>query len=77
MNTLTNLVFNYASTAKIRIKKSNVYVSDNHPGVYGIVTEKLSFTVPKSFSIMGKKHLYIPKSYYERVLEQYYKNLKS
>lgn len=70
-----NLYFKYASTAKIRIKIGNVYKADEWPGVYAIVTERLSFLIPRVAVIITDKYAYIPLSIYRDALNNFYKRL--
>jgi len=71
----TKLYFNYPSNAKIRIKKTNCYYSDDYPAVYRIITEKLDFLIPKVAVIFSKNHVYIPNSIYTEKLNQYYSSI--
>lgn len=73
----SSLFFNYSSISKIRIKKENCYIAPEYPCLYGIVTKKLSFTIPKVAVILSKKYVYIPLSVYRIALTNYYKNVKS
>lgn len=73
----TPLFFNYGSTAKIRIKKENCYENPDYPCLYGIVTKKLCFTLPKAAVIMTKTHVYIPNEIYRQALTKYYQNVKN
>lgn len=75
MKTTHQLYFDYQSTAKIRIKIDNVYKADEWPGIYAVVTKKLSFLIPKVAVILTKTHAYIPLSFYRDVLNNFYKQL--
>jgi hypothetical protein len=72
----TPLFFNYSSTAKIRIKKANCYESPDYPCLYGIITKKLCFTIPRAAVIMTKAHVYIPNEIYRQELVKYYNQIK-
>jgi hypothetical protein len=72
MKTATDLYFKYPDTARIRIKKSNVLMAPEWPAVYGIVTKRLSFVIPKVAVVFTEKHAYIPLSIYREVLNKYY-----
>jgi hypothetical protein len=73
----TQLFFNYPSTAKIRIKIQNCFISDDFPYMYGIITKKLAFMIPKVAAILTKTHVYIPNDIYKQELNKYYSKLKS
>ena len=73
----TSLFFNYSSTSKIKIKKSNCYENPDFPCLYGIITKKLCFTIPKVAVIMTKSHVYIPNEIYRQELIKYYKKIIS
>lgn len=74
---IQDLAFRYQSTAKIRFKLEHCFVSNDHPYVYRIRTEKLDFTVPRKFCILGKTHVYVPNSFYQRVLDKFYQSFKN
>lgn len=76
MKSATQLLFNYSFNAKIRIKKQHCFVIDDYPAMYGIMTVKLAFMVPKGAAILTKKHVYIPNDIYKQALIKYYENLK-
>lgn len=76
MKSSTQLFFNYGSNAKIRIKKQHCYVSDDYPAMYGIITAKLVFIVPRVAAILTKEYVYIPNDIYKQALVKYYTNLK-
>lgn len=67
-----NFFFDYPSNAKIRIKRVNCLVCADYPLLYGVVTEKLTFTIPKVMTILTKTHLFIPHWYYMNVLNNFY-----
>lgn len=71
----TRLFFNYGSTAKIRIKKSNCYENPQYPCLYRIITEKLDFTIPKKAVIFTEKHVYVPLEIYRQKLISYYSKI--
>lgn len=75
MSSTNHLYFSYPSTAKIRIKKENVYYDENRPHVYLIWTEKLKFLIPRVATIFGPKHVYIPLSEYRTALNNLYKSI--
>jgi hypothetical protein len=72
INHKKNLFFDYQSNAKIRFKICNVFVNDTYPHLFGVKTDKLAFTVPKKMAIQTPKYLFIPLSYYQTVLTDFY-----
>jgi hypothetical protein len=74
---MTKLFFDYQSNSKIRIKKENCFVSSDYPAMYGIITKKLAFMVPKVATIMTKTHVYIPNDIYKQALIKYLLNIKN
>lgn len=72
----SQLYFEYPSTARIKIKLENVYYADEWPGIYAVVTKKLTFIVPRVAVKMTSKHAYIPLSIYRDALNIHYSGLR-
>lgn len=75
MKSSNALYFNYPSTARIRIKKENVYYDNAQPYVYLIRTKKLEFLIPRIATIFSEKHVYIPLEQYRQALNNLYKSI--
>jgi len=67
-----DLYFKYDSTARIKFKKSNVFKNDMIPGMYRITTEKLDFLIPDKLVMVEEDNVFIPNTFYQRVLEKLY-----
>lgn len=74
--TTKQLWFDYPSTARIRILKSNCYENPEYPCIYRIITDKLDFTLPRSAVIFNAKHAYIPLQLYRKELDLYYAGVR-
>lgn len=74
---VNSLFFDYPDTSRIRIKRENCLQAPEWPCLYGIVTKKLSFTVPRAAVILTEKYVYIPLSVYRTQLIKYYSSIKS
>ena len=70
---ISGLYYKYPSTAMIRFKRENVWQKDH---LYRILTDKLDFIIPKQLVILSGDYVFIPNSYYQKILEQYYLDLK-
>lgn len=67
-----DLYFKYDSTARIKIKKKNLFQNDMMPGIYRIKTEKLDFMIPSKLVLIEDDNAFIPNTFYQRVLEKLY-----
>ena len=67
-----DLYFKYDSTARIKFKKSNVFKSDLMPDMYRIRTKKLDFIIPSKLVLIENDNVFIPNTFYQRVLERLY-----
>ena len=67
-----DLYFKYDSTARIKFKKSNVFKSDLMPDMYRIRTKKLDFIIPSKLVLIEDDNVFIPNTFYQRVLERLY-----
>lgn len=61
---MKSLFFDYPDTARIRIKRENVWENPNLPLIYRVKTKKLDFVVPRAAVIVGATYVYIPNSVY-------------
>lgn len=67
-----DLYYKYDATARIKFKKRNVFKNDALPGIYRIKTEKLDFMIPSKLVIIEGDSVFIPNSFYQKVLEKLY-----
>lgn len=67
-----DLYFKYDSTARIKIKKKNLFENEMMPGIYRIRTEKLDFMIPSKLVLIEGDNAFIPNTFYQRVLEKLY-----
>lgn len=65
------LFFDYPDTARIRIKRENVWENPNLPLIYRVKTQKMDFIVPKAAVIVGANYVYIPNSVYREAYTKY------
>lgn len=65
------LFFDYPDTARIRIKRENVWENPDLPLIYRIKTQKMDFLVPKAAVIVGLNYVYIPNSVYREAYSKY------
>ena len=67
-----DLYFKYDSTARIKFKKKNLFENPSVPGIYRIITDKLDFKIPSKLVIIEDDNVFIPNTFYQRVLEKLY-----
>jgi hypothetical protein len=67
-----DLYFKYDSTARIKIKRKNVFQNDMLPGIFRVKTEKLDFLIPEKLVVLEGDNAFIPNTFYQRVLEKLY-----
>lgn len=67
-----DLYFKYDGTARIKFKKKHVFKNDMLPGIYRIKTNKLDFMIPGELVIIEDDNVFIPNSFYQRILEKLY-----
>ena len=68
---MKSLFFDYPDTARIRIKRENVWENPHLPLIYRIKTKKMDFLVPRAAVIVGPVYVYIPNSVYKEAYNKY------